>query len=273
MKRLLLFLFLIPTLAFSQVSSWRTSPPSRIQSSPSIQGQRSDVSTWRNSNPRDFNRPQQHKPGSNIIYNDPWGWNNFGWGWNRWGLWGAPMFGWDFYTPMWYMNDWGYRQPARIYVYEDGKRDTIKGKKPIINFGLHKTTNSQIGGYFATGNKGYFIIDFVSTYQADRSTYFPYGTITQVDFPLIDDLKRESTLYLGGGFRQKRTGFHTMIGFGRETIRWRGKDDIGEITFPKSQSNFISAKVGVLHDIKNFTLKVDYDPIREYSQFGLGFNF
>jgi hypothetical protein len=273
MKKLLLFLFLVPTIAFSQISSWRSTPPSRFQSSPSVQGQRSDVSMWRNSNPRDFNRPQQTKPGSNIVYYDPWGWNNWGWGVNRWGLWGAPMFGWDFYTPSWYWNDWGYRQPQRIYVYEDGRRDTIKGKKPIINFGLHKTTNSQIGGYFATGNKGYFIVDFVSTYQADRSTYFPFGTIGQVDFPLIKDLKKERALYLGGGMRWGRTGFHTMVGFGRETIRWRGKDALGEITFPKSQSNFVTAKVGVLHDIKNFTLKIDSDPIRDYVQFGLGFNF
>jgi hypothetical protein len=273
MKKLLLFLFLVPTLALSQVSSWRSSPPSRISSGGSFQSQSNDISAWRNSNPRDFNRPQPNKPGSNIVVYDPWGWNNFGWGWNRWGLWGAPMFGWDFYTPMWYFNDWGYRQPARIYVYEDGRRDTIKGKKPIINFGLHSTTNSQIGGYFAVGNKGYFIMDFVSTYKSDNSTYFPFGNITQVDFPLISDLKRERTFYFGGGARYKRTGFHTMIGFGREIVRWRGKDDLGEITFPKYESNFVTAKVGVLHDIKSFTIKLDVDPIRNFTQVGLGFNF
>ena len=74
-------------------------------------------------------------------------------------------------------------------------------------------------------------------------------------------------------FRSKRMGFHTMIGFGREIIRWRGKDALGEITFPKSNSNFVTAKIGLMHDIKNFTIKVDADPIRDYVQFGLGFNF
>ena len=64
----------------AQVSSWRNNPPSRVQSSPSIQGQRSDISMWRNSSPREFNRPQQTKPGSNIIINDPWMWNDWGWG-------------------------------------------------------------------------------------------------------------------------------------------------------------------------------------------------
>ena len=271
MKKLLLFLLLIPTLAFSQVSSWRTNPPSATQSSPSVMGQRSDVSMWRNQSPREFNRPQT-KPGSNIIINNnPWGWNS--WSWNRWDLWGAPAFGWNFYSPYWYYNNWGYRQPARIYVYEDGKRDTIKGKRPIIGFGLHKTSNEQIGGYFTAGNKGYFIMDFVSTYEPDHSTFFPYGTINRIDFPLIKDLKKERTIYMGGGIRHGRTGFHTMLGFGREIVRWRGKDAIGEITFPKYNSTFVTAKVGVMHDIKNFTIKLDADPVRDFVQFGIGINF
>jgi hypothetical protein len=174
---------------------------------------------------------------------------------------------------MWYVNDWGYRQPARIYVYEDGKRDTIKGKKPIMNFVLHRTTNQQMGASFTIGNKSYFIVDFVSTFKPDRSTFFPYGNITQVDFPLINDLTKERTIYFGGGSRFKRVGFHVMVGFGSENILWRGKDEIGEITFPKSNSNFTTFKIGVLQDIKNFTLKVDTDPIRNYSQFGVGINF
>jgi hypothetical protein len=271
MKKLLWFLLLIPTLALGQVSSWRSNPPSVSQSGPSVLGQRSDISMWRNESPREFNRPKPTKPGSNVIITQPnWGW---GWGWNRWDMWGAPGFGWNYWSPMWYWNDWGYRQPARIYVYNDGKRDTIRGKKPVMTFALHKTTNQQIGASFAVGGKGYFIMDFVSTYEADRSTFFPYGTINRVDFPLISDLVKERTFYLGGGIRNKRTGFHTMIGFGRERIMWRGKDALGEITFPKSQSNFVTAKVGVMRDIKNLTIKFDADPIRNYVQFGLGLNF
>ena len=52
MKNILFLLVLLPTLAFSQVSSWRTNPPQpqtkvetpRIQ--PSV-SQRNDVSRWR----------------------------------------------------------------------------------------------------------------------------------------------------------------------------------------------------------------------------------
>ena len=277
MKKFILLLILsLPFVAISQVSSWRSNPPQPRVSTPSIQGQRSDVSMWRNTSPREFNRPQYTKPGSNIIINNnPWLWNDWGWGWgwNRWNMWGAPSFGWNFWQPSWYWNDWGYRQPARIYVYEDGKRDTVRGKKPVISFGLHKTTDNQIGGFFTIGNRGYFVMDYTSTYEIDRSTFFPYGTITQVDFPLINDLVKKRSLYLGAGKRFGRTGVHAMLGFGNERVRWRGKDNVGEITFPKSNSEFASIKVGAMRDFKNFTLKLDHEPIRKYSQLGLGLNF
>jgi len=272
MKKLLFLIVLLPMMAFSQVSSWRSNPPQPRTSTPSVQGQRSDISLWRTDGPREVNRPKPTKPGSNIIINNNhWGWNR--WGWNRWDLWGAPAFGWNFYSPMWYWNDWGYRQPARVYVYEDGKVDTIRGKKPIISFGLHKTNDNQFGGFFTLGNRGYFIMDFTSTFEVDRSTFFRYGTLDKVDFPLISDLVKKRSLYMGVGKRFGRTGVHTMIGFGNERVLFRGKDRIGEITFPKSYHEYTSIKIGALHDFKNFTLKFDTDPIRSYSQFGLGLNF
>ena len=273
MKTLLLILLLIPTLVLSQVSSWRGGTSASRISSQAIQSQRSSISSWRNQSPRDFNRPQQTRPGSNIILNDPWMWNNFGWGWNRWDMWGAPMFGWNFWQPMWYQNDWGYRQPARVYVYENGKRDTIRGKKPIVNFGIQRSNEKQIGGFFTIGNKMYFIGEFNTTYNRDRSTFFPYGTITQVDFPLIDDHIRLQTYYVGLGKRIKRTGMHVMIGGVSERVRWRGRDAVGEITFPKYTDRFMSVKFGAIHDFKNLTFKIDYDPMIENSTIGLGLNF
>jgi len=269
MKKILLLLTLIPVLAFSQVSSWRSNPPQR--SLPSVQGQRSDISMWRNENPREFNRPQPTRPGSNIIVRDPWmGW---GWGWNRWGMWGAPMFGFNYWNPIWYYNDWGYRQPGRVYVYENGKRDTVRGKRPIYNFGIQKSTDKQIGGFFAVGNKAYFITEFNTTYEKDNSTFFPYGTINRIDFPLVNDYVRLQTLYAGVGKRFKRTGVHLMIGTVNERVRYRGKDVLGYITFPKYHNVNMSVKAGVMHDLKNITLKLDHDPIIKNTTFGLGLNF
>ncbi len=263
---------LLPIVTFSQVSSWRNNTPSTRPSGPTVMGQRSDISMWRSNPPsRGYDRPIRTKPGSNVIIRDPWLMNN--WGWNRWDLWGAPMFGWNYWSPSWYWNDWGYRQPSRIYIYENGKRDTIRGKKPIINFGLQKSTDDQIGGFFAVGGKTYLIGEFNTTYERDKSTFFPYGKITQVDFPLINDYVRLQSYYFGLGKRFKRTGVHFMIGGVSERVRWRGKDSIGEITFPKYTDRFMSVKFGMLHDLKNLTIKLDYDPMIKNTTFGLGLNF
>ena len=126
-------------------------------------------------------------------------------------MWGAPRFGWNFWQPSWYFNDWGYRQPARVYVYDNGKRDTIRGKKPVISFGIQKTTDKQIGGFFTIGNKGYLIAEYNSSVERDNSTFFPFGNITQVDFPLVNDLIQRNSFYIGAGKRIKRTGVHFIV--------------------------------------------------------------
>ena len=282
MKKLLFLLMLLPIVTFSQVSSWRSNPPTPQRSTPSIQPsipQRNDVSRWRNESPREFNRPQRTRPGSNIIIRDPywnnWGWgmNNWGWGWNRWDMWGAPGFGWNFWQPSWYFNDWGYRQPARIYVYNDGKRDTIRGKKPVISFGIQKSTDRQIGGFFTFGSKAYFIAEYNASVERDNSTFFPYGNITQVDFPMVNDLVQLNSFYIGAGKRIKRTGIHFMIGSASEDVKWRGRDDLGYITFPKYRDRFTTVKIGALHDFNNLPIKGDYDPIINTGTIGLGVNF
>lgn len=273
LKNIIVLLFLLPSVVFSQTSSWRTNPPQKSStetSKPSATTTTTNnVSSWRNSTPQEFNRPNT-RVNQPVIIHEPW---FGGFGWNRWNMWGAPTFGWNSYSPMWYFNDWGYRQPARIYYYNDGRRDTVKGKKPVISFGLHHTTDNQMGAFFTIGNKGYFVFDFNTTYHRDRSTFFPYGTINLIDFPLISDLVKQNSLYLGLGKRIGRYGIHGMIGSARERILYRGKDDIGEITFPKSKDNFVTFKFGAIRDFKNISLKVDYDPVIKYGQLGLGVNF
>ena len=273
MKKLFLLLVLSPLMVFSQVSSWRSSSPTQSSSTYRSSELSTSTSSWRNSSPREFNRPVETRPGSNIGVVDPWFGRGWGWGWNRWDMWGAPGFGWMGWTPMWYMNDWGYRQPARVYHYSDGRRDTIRGKKPIISFGLQHTTNKQMGAFFTIGNKGYFVMDFNTTYERDRSTFFPNGTIDRVDFPLISDLEKNFNVYAGAGKRFGRVGIHAMVGYMNERVFWRGRDAVGEITFPKSTHNFMTFKIGALKDFKNFTMKMDYDPVINHGNFGLGLNF
>jgi hypothetical protein len=109
------------------------------------------------------------------------------------------------------------------------------------------------------------------TYEIDRNQYYPNGKINAVDFPLSkNDFKKESTFYLGGGKRFGKLGVHGMIGFGNEVIRYQGKDDLGGISFPKSNLNFTTFKFGIIRDFKFFTLKLDRDPIRNFNQISIG---
>jgi hypothetical protein len=94
-----------------------------------------------------------------------------------------------------------------------------------------------------------------------------------VDFPLVNDLVKLKTYYVGVGKRFKRTGIHMMVGGKNEIVRYRGKDDVGYITFPKYDDNSMTIKFGVLQDFKTVSLKMDYNPIINNFYFGLGLNF
>jgi hypothetical protein len=270
---LILILILFCTIMlYSQVSSWRQtggSVPASSQTSQSTQTrvqpsvpQQNNVSSWRN------NQPQQSQPdqrGRVRVQN--WNRNNqFGYYWGNWG-WYQPM------PYIWY-DDFGWRQRSVIHIYESGKRDTIRKERVYTAFGFGHTTNKQ-ATYWGTigGKRGYFIMDYVMTYATDHNQYYPYGQINNVDFPLSkEDWKKESTFYIGAGKRIGKLGIHGMIGFGNEVIRWQGKDDLGGISFPKSNSSFTTFKVGIIKDFKFVTLKLDTDPIRGYSQISIGLN-
>jgi hypothetical protein len=272
MKTLLLFLLLIPTLLLGQVSTWRQTggsvPPSsqsqqtRIQ--PSIP-QQNNVSQWRTQTAPI--RPGDNFDGQPLVrryrYTDinPYGLQYGVWGWYQ------P------YPYTWY-DDYGWRQRSVVRIYENGRRDTVASTPVLFSAGIGHTSNKQTTFWgLIGGNKGYFIMDYVMTYAIDHNQYYPYGQINNVDFPLNkEDWKKESTFYVGGGKRIGKLGIHGMIGFGNEVIRWQGKDDLGGISFPKSNSTFTTFKIGIIRDFKFFTLKLDNDPIRGYTQIGIGLN-
>ena len=276
MKKILMLLLVIPMISFSQVSSWRQtggSSSSQIKhSAPSVQQsvpQQNNVSKWRTETMPI--RPGQHVPQEPIIrrYRPTVV--------NPYGLYYGGVYGW--YAPypyLWYDN-YGWRHRSEIHIYENGRIDTVSkdlSKDLYYTAGLGHTNNKQVSYWGAIGgDKGYFIMDYVMTYEIDHNQYFPYGQINNVDFPLSkDDYKKESTLYLGGGKRFGKLGVHGMIGFGNEVIRWQGKDDLGGISFPKSNSSFTTLKFGIIRDFKFFTLKLDRDPIRNFNQISIGLN-
>ena len=272
MKKLLVLLLVIPMISFSQVSTWRQtggSVPAASQTSqstlrvqPSIP-QQNNVSSWRNNPPQQQLQPNPDPHGRVRVQNCNRQ-NPSGYYWGNWG-WYQP------YPYIWYDN-FGWRQRSVIHIYESGKRDTIR-KEPIYTaFGLGYTNNKQASFWgLIGGKKSYFIMDYVMTYAIDQNQYYPYGQINNVDFPLSKtDWKKESTFYIGGGKRINKLGIHGMIGFGKEVIRWQGKDDLGGISFPKSNTNFTTFKIGLTRDFKLFTIKLDTDPIRGYTQIGIG---
>ena len=275
MKTLSLIFLLIPTLIFGQVSSWRQTggsvSPQTTQSTPRVQPsvpqQQNNVSSWRNNPPQQtqVQQPQSDRRGRVFVqnWNTP---NQFGYYWGNWG-WYQPF-------PYTWYDDYGWRQRSVIHVYENGKRDTIRKERVHTAFGFGYTNNKQATYWGMVGNKkGYFIMDYVMTYAADQNQYYPYGQINNVDFTLSkEDWKKESTFYVGVGKRIGEIGIHGMIGFGSEVIRWQGKDDLGGISFPKSNSSFTTFKIGIIRDFKFFTLKLDNDPIRGYTQIGIGLN-
>ena len=278
MKKTLVFLLMFPVLAFSQVSSWRTNSSQQTQTSqpqqrvevprvqPSVQLQRNeDVSRWRT-------QTELIRPGQSFLEQPlvrryrPTNQNQYGLQYGVWG-WYQP------YPYIWY-DDYGWRQRSIVRIYESGRRDTVASTPVLLSAGIGHTANEQASYWgLIGGTKSYFIIDYITTYAIDQNQYFPYGNLAIADFPVSKDLyKKESTFYIGGGKRIGKVGLHGMIGFGKEIIRYQGKDAIGGISFPKSNSTFTTFKIGLIKDFKFVTLKLDTDPIRGYSQIGIGLN-
>lgn len=288
MKKITLLLLILPLISFSQVSNWRsgssTKPSSNVSSSTSRSSNLTpNTSSWRQDPPN--RQPQTYTTPKRPLnsYYSP-----FYFGPNRWFGWGAPLY-YDYWTPSFYYNNWGYREPARIY-YRGERQDTVKGKKVHFSFGFQTTVfKNQIGGWFTIGDRVYLIGEFNLSINRDDSYYafnktiwnyyndqmFVNGvtyTINQL-FPLQKDVERNNSFYLGLGRKIKRTGFHLMAGLDNTNLRYRYKDDIGYITFPKSEKNMFTIKLGAVRDIGIFTVKLDVDPVTKRVTAGTGLNF
>lgn len=253
----------------AQVSSWRSNPPQQKTETPRVQpsvSQQNNVSQWRTQTApiRPGDKYELPQPTRRVRVQN-WGRPNpYGYYWSNWG-WYQP------FPYIWY-DDFGWRQRSVIHIYENGRRDTIKKESVYTSFGIGHTNNKQASFWGVMGRKkGYFILDYTMSYDIDQNKFYPNGRINEVDFPLSkNDFIKQGTLYLGGGKRFGKLGVHGMIGFGNENIRYQGKDDLGGISFPKSNSNFTTLKFGIIRDFNFFTLKLDRDPIRNFNQISIG---
>ena len=147
MKNILFLLVLLPTLAFSQVSSWRTNPPQQRVETPRVQPsvpQREDVSRWRTQT--EPIRPGQQFPQQPLTrrYRSTSA-NPYGLMWGTWG-WYQP------YPYIWHDN-YGWRHRSVVRIYESGKRDTVVVKPIKFTIGIGKTNNRQANFWGTIGGK------------------------------------------------------------------------------------------------------------------------
>lgn len=285
MKKIILSLFLVaslPFLTFSQTEreqklSIRNSSPSnqpQTQQSKTYSSEFSQKSTIRQDNFQN-NNPRTNQP---IIYNDPWMWN-------RWNRWGAPIYGFSYYDPWIFYDYRGRRIPARTYYYEDGKRDTVFGKPTKFRFGLNYSLNNEAGGWLIIGDKNFFIFDFQSKINKDKSTFYSDPRVNFVQASQVwgdkrlEDIESSISIYAGFGTRMKNTGGFVALGWVDEESNYQffdetyGLSDNGKYSFRDFSRDYFSMKFGIVHDFNKISLKGDFDPIRNNFTFGVGINF
>lgn len=255
-----------------------TPPPSNF-------GTRLQVSEYQQKQTqRDLNRQSyNNKPGSNrpTYITDPY-WNYWGpnWGWGR----TYPYYGWNYYDRFWWNDSWGYRNPGRIYVYSDGKKDTVKIKPLHGSFGVSYNKSPEFGMWGTLGREMYFITEYSMSYQKDNSTYYPNITRDEViswKDKRLNDYVKSNLFSLGVGKRLNKTfGLHAQIGFGSNTVRQVYFDEFyvlsnnGKYSIKDYSENITTLKIGTIMDYsKHMSVKVDYDVSRKVFFLGAGVRF
>lgn len=254
-------------MSFGQISSWRSGGGNNSSShnsqstysQPSIRQTQPNVSQWRSEIPQAPVNPKNYYQPSYKSYRYLSPYPYYG------------TYGWYSMRPYYWYDPYGYRVRGYVHIYENGRQDTIKGQSLHTNLGIQFSGRDLLGGYITIGNEGYFIAELLDTKRTPNTTYFPYGRLNQVDFPLISDERLMKIFYFGGGkMISHKTGYHVEIGFGNEVVNYRGKDQLGYITFPKYSNNFTTVKFGMIHNYKNLGLKFDFDPVKDIFTWGLG---
>lgn len=289
MKKLIFFL-LLPIFVFSQNNERQQKERVRnsgtyLPSQPPQQLQRPTYTPQSSELHQKYLVREQNKPNYSqnykkpVILNNPY-WNNRGLWSNRWN----PHYGWNSYRPYFWYDNWGYRNPARIYIYENGRTDTLRRNVIHGSFGVQYNIMNEIGVWSTFGKNVYFIVDF-SKKNADRtSTYYPNLTLDRVlpwsDRKLSDEITTSMFSFGLGKKIDKRVGIHVALGVGNEERRFRFYDEMfvlsnnGEYSFPNYKKTVTTVKVGTVIDIsRNFVTKIDADLGRGCISYGLGLKF
>lgn len=277
MKRFLILLFLIPIICYSQTE--REDKLRIKRGGPSISNPTSEAQQKIVVRDKFYNQKQQTFETNTQIFNRNIYYNNNDW---RWRMWGAPVSGFVGYTPSFYYDRFGLRQPSRIYRMADGQEKTVKGEKTHWRLGLSFNTDNQLGGWVSIGNKTFFVAEYCSFLTIDQSSFIPGLTMDEVlpwNDRKLDDITKGGAFYAGAGMKTGIVGFYLMPGYGWEINNFQYFDELfilsnnGKYSFPNYKENYFTGKVGLLFDVKNVSVKFDFNPFREHMGFGLGIVF
>lgn len=264
----ILLLFVFPIFAFSQseIDQKRAkrfgSNNTQITNTESNQKkQEKDNTIYRN------NRVNQIYHPSPYFYHD------------NWLRWGAPAYGFSNFYPIYYYDRFGLRQPGRIYEYNTGKKDTIKGEKLHWRFGLSYNTKNQMGGWLSVGNNKLFMMEYCNYISNDESYFYSDITMSEVkswDDEQLKDIQLGGVIYLGGGIKFNNLGIYLMPGYGWDKRNYQFFDELyilsnnGKYSFTNYDKKYLTGKFGLLFDYKYVSSKLDYDPFRNTLNFGFG---
>ncbi len=273
MKKLFFLILLIPSLIFGQ--SERDQKLAIKYGNKSSQTTSSESSSKSKIKEVDFHKKTQ-KFGTHGTFDRPVYYDYDRYNWVRWG---APVYGYSTFQPIYYYDRFGFRQPGRIYSYTDGRRDTIRGEKKHWRLGLSFNSEKQMGGWFSYGNKTFFMFEYCSYVESDKSSFIPDLTMSEVipwNDKRLDDLKNGGTIYAGGGFKLNKFGIYIMPGYGWGNTNFQFFDEYyilsnnGKYSFPNYSESYLTGKFGVIYDYKYFTSKLDYNPFRNDINIGVG---
>lgn len=273
MKKLIWILLLFPILVFGQHSREAFQKQSFSHGgmgSNSMNFEYSQKQQFRNQPPHVNNN--YYAPYYSPYYNNAYWW---GWGYSNWPYYGA----YNYYYPYYWYDNWGYRNPARIYV-KDGKQDTVKITVPTTILGFSTTTNNEIGGWMTVGRKNYFIIEYTHSYQIDNSTYYRNMTIQDVrgwNDKELNNQVNSGMFSMGVGTHiKKNLSLYSQLGYGIKTIRKKYFDELyvlsnnGQYSFPYTRNDIFTIKLGGIYHINKVVTKFDYDIVRQNFSVGFG---
>lgn len=275
MKKIIIFLFLTPYLIFAQ--SEKDEKLMKKNSSISLTKDNDEKTSKRNIVQYDSYSKQKFENETSIFSQR----SSYNYQINNWYSWGAPYGGYVGFVPSFYFDEFGLRQPIRIYTMNDGNKKTVKGKKTNYRLGLGYGYKNNLSFWGTAGKKTFFIAEYSTIVSSDKSSFMPYITMDDVikwNDKKLDDIQYGGTFYGGVGTKFKKLGTYILLGYGWEINNFQFFDEFyilsnnGRYSIRNFEDTYFTGKVGLIYDHKFLSVKTDYCIYQKRVNLGLGIN-